>query len=738
MVSSSTVVNIFNGTNWSTIGNITGGSGVVEDVCPLGNNLYVGGVFTGAGGVSTAGLAKWDGVNWSNVGGSAFPVVYALATDGTNLYVGGSFTNAGGITNLAKWDGTNWSNVGGGIGYYLAGITPSVNAIVWRQGQLYIGGNFTNAGNVAVTNLARFDGISWSAIGGAAGGASDVVQDLKFLGNDLYIAGQFTTVAGVSALNIARWNGSVWTALGSGLKAPPGTFVGAPGNAPVNGIDFLGSDLYAAGTFTNAGGVKVANVARWNGSAWSDLGGVNGSGNHVISNSGSIYISGAFNLASNSVIVNHIARYDGSGWHGVTAKPALGTHTFVQALALGPDGLYLGGVFNAVGGTPASRIARYDGTNWFPVGVGITNPVGGSLDVRCIKAANSLVYVSGNFSSAGSATSTNIAAWNGTSWSSLGAGLDAPAVAMDSSGSDLYVGGGFTSAYLSPGVPLIVNHIAHWNGTAWSAVGGGLSNSANAICISGGNVYVGGSFTNAGGVAANRIAVWNGSVWSSLGTGTENGLNSTVNAILVDGANVYVGGQFTNAGSVVTRGIAKWNGSAWSALGQGIFGNSTPTIRALAKIGTYLYAAGTFTNVGGMVNYNIARWDGSQWLGMGSGVGINIGATRASNLATWGNDLYVGGIFEDAGGGDAGFLAHWNDQIDFTPPATMRISAPQMFSGSAFKLHLTASDRAAYVVEYSTNLQSWTAFATNSLNAIDVTNIAFGAPYRLYRMREIP
>ena len=35
----------------------------------LGKDLYVGGVFTGAGGVSARGLAKWNGTSWSDVGG---------------------------------------------------------------------------------------------------------------------------------------------------------------------------------------------------------------------------------------------------------------------------------------------------------------------------------------------------------------------------------------------------------------------------------------------------------------------------------------------------------------------------------------------------------------------------------------------------------------------------------------------------------------------------------------------
>jgi hypothetical protein len=63
--------------------------------------------------------------------------------------------------------------------------------------------------------------------------------------------------------------------------------------------------------------------------------------------------------------------------------------------------------------------------------------------------ANGHVYVAGNFNAIGSAYATNIAAWNGSSWSPLGLGLTgmnefsmatADCMAIDSSG-DLYVGG---------------------------------------------------------------------------------------------------------------------------------------------------------------------------------------------------------------------------------------------------------------------------------------------------------
>ena len=42
-----------------------------------------------------------------------------------------------------------------------------------------------------------------------------------------------------------------------------------------------------------------------------------------------------------------------------------------------------------------------------------------------------------------------------------------------------------------------------------------------ALAVSGTNLYAGGDFTTAGGVPANHIAKWNGSAWSALGSGID-------------------------------------------------------------------------------------------------------------------------------------------------------------------------------------------------------------------------
>ena len=78
----------------------------------------------------------------------------------------------------------------------------------------------------------------------------------------------------------------------------------------------------------------------------------------------------------------------------------------------------------------------------------------------------------------------------------------------------------------------------------------------NAVAVAGSAVYVGGTFTDAGGDGdADRIARWAGSAWNSLGSG----LNAIVYAVEVVGPNVYVGGDFTEAGGWAAADyVARW------------------------------------------------------------------------------------------------------------------------------------------------------------------------------------
>jgi hypothetical protein len=58
------------------------------------------------------------------------------------------------------------------------------------SGNLYIGGDFTTAGNVTANHVARWNGTNWSALGS---GMNNTVVALAVSGGTLYAGGWFTS-----------------------------------------------------------------------------------------------------------------------------------------------------------------------------------------------------------------------------------------------------------------------------------------------------------------------------------------------------------------------------------------------------------------------------------------------------------------------------------------------------------------------------------------------------------------
>ncbi len=186
---------------------------------------------------------------------------------------------------------------------------------------------------------------------------------------------------------------------------------------------------------------------------------------------------------------------------------------------------------------------------------------------------------------------------------------------------------------------------------AWMALGTGMNSSVNGIAVSGSDVYVGGNFTSAGGVLANHIAKWDGSAWSALGMGT----NSFVEDIVVSGSDVYVAADFTSAGGVAANHIAKWDGSAWSALGTGL--RSIPSVPSPSVAATCMWAV---TSPGLAASQQTISPNGTEAHGLRWALGpIN----SVDAIAVDGSDVYVGGFFTSMGGVAANNIAKWDGSV---------------------------------------------------------------------------
>src|SRR5439155_6132828 len=134
------------------------------------------------------------------------------------------------------------------------------------------GGAFSTAGGIPANNIAKWNGVTWSALSGPFGnGTTNTVEALAVYddggGPALYVGGEFAQAGGVSARYIAKWNGATWSAVSS------------PSNELNAGVltltvydDGSGPALYAGGYFWAAGPIALNNVAKLIGTTWSPLG----------------------------------------------------------------------------------------------------------------------------------------------------------------------------------------------------------------------------------------------------------------------------------------------------------------------------------------------------------------------------------------------------------------------------------------------------------------------------------
>jgi len=52
--------------------------------------------------------------------------------------------------------------------------------------------------------------------------------------------------------------------------------------------------------------------------------------------------------------------------------------------------VYAAGTFATVAGMPVRRVAEWDGTNWFPLGAGETNGLGGRVNSLAVRSETEL------------------------------------------------------------------------------------------------------------------------------------------------------------------------------------------------------------------------------------------------------------------------------------------------------------------------------------------------------------
>jgi hypothetical protein len=579
---------------WSPLGKgLThlGSAGEGRALVLVGDRLHVGGYFDAADGVATASLACVDVSTgtWTTFGagirdGEFAAQVESLAwdADSQSLYVGGSFTSADTVpaSGVVRLDDTTFTALGE-FTFYGNASTASVKALAVSGGRVYAGGEFTTAGNSAAATWVVLDpgSADWSAPWGPI---DNVVHLLAPYRDGVVVGGTFTRSGTVRVTSAGIWTGDGWQTFGQGVSYDPY----ADGN--VYAVLADGDGAYVGGYFDQAGPVPVGSVARWTGSAWDPVGGgvtgVNGLGKvcAMARLGDDLYVTGDF-ASAGGVAAANLARWDGSAWSAVGS----GLNSTGYALTVLGGKLYVGGSFSAAGTTPASGVAMWDpaSSSWSALG---NAPVYDDDVLGLAAVADRYLVIGGEYNAfrregrdlvrglngmVAFDTQATIDPQDATSGYLVVAGTKRSSGtgtvrALQLLGDSLYVGGSFdTAGVVELADPqsggFAAQNLAVWKvlgDGSWSS-GGGADQPVQAFATrADGRLVLAGWFSVAGTTRANGVAEFDPATnsWAAYGSGLGGGLSGVARgeALALTRSGLWVGGTFNTAGGAPGCGIA--------------------------------------------------------------------------------------------------------------------------------------------------------------------------------------
>ena len=572
-------------------------------------------------------------------------------------------------------------------------------------------------------NVLKWEANTWTQLGALNANSAINTLATDAAGN-VYAAGFFSNANNFGF--VAKWNGTAWSELGAGANA-------LNANGPIYSITIdLAGNVYAGGSFNNAVGRKY--VAKWNGTTWSEVGGLGAlnAENFIISvaadASGNIYAGGHF---KNTNSKTYVAKWNGSVWTELGGLNALNGNAGILTVTTDPSGnVYAGGQFTNANGK--RYVAKWNGTSWAELGAGV-NALNANDWIHTIVADGSgNVYTAGNFVNA---TGKYVAKWNGTNWTEVGAGansLNASEVInsiVKLSSGDIYAAGNFAHSSQK--------YVAKWNAStnAWSETGSGGIGELNSngwiyVIHKDINNYLYAAGTFGFGFAGRSVSRWNGTVWAETGSPTSAlNANDVIEALTSDAAgNIFVGGYFSNSSnsSVGKKYVAKFNGTTWSELGGvNALGANGPIFDLAVDLQGNVYAGGAFTNSSG--KYYVAKWTAATntWSELGGLNGLNANGGISSIAVDSTGNVYATGSFQITSNFYA-YVAKWNGTV-WAP-----VGIPGQLDASGLGHLVVVNPTLIYVTgNFSTvggqdaigkwNGTSWTRFAGNN-------GINFGGP----------
>ncbi len=536
----------WNGTAWSPFGE--GVSGSVQTMLVSGDSLYIGGAFTSAGGVPAANVALWDGTAWTALGAGTSQGrwnwgVRALTLYHDRIIAAGGFDSAGGqpAPAIASWDGAAWSPIQGSR-------SDLISSLAVHEDTLYVG---------AYTQIFQWDGTNWvGQLPGFAGGLEQLISDPAGLIAVGYVGFEDASNR-PTGFGVALWDGQGWQTCQSwngGMKGLA-TFPGLP--PPVYCLASYQGNLVAGGDISYAGTgsdwALVGPISRWDGTGWTAMLSSwpfwSGIAKALLPDADTLFAAGEFTGFPPDWQPSPVLRWNAGQWSALDTLNSSGA-----CLQKYQGRLIVGIERSQPYQDPDEGVRAWNGARWDQIGT--TEGAGEFHGVHAMAVHDGLLVVAGQFTSIGGVAANGIASWDGSNWRAFGgqgppyAYPPFPSVAGIASYQGYLVAAGDFLG--SPGhVPLVM-----WDGSSWTPFEGitgyatAMSVIRNYLCVSG-DLHI---------AALNRDAtVAIGSLiggWWPLGSG----LNAPAGAIVEHDGALYVGGTFSQAGGRSAFGVAQWNG----------------------------------------------------------------------------------------------------------------------------------------------------------------------------------
>jgi Secretion system C-terminal sorting domain len=313
------------------------------------------------------------------------------------LWMGGDIRHADSVpsscyTFLLKYDGINWKHFGP------FGSAPIFD-ICRFDDKIVFAGSFNNyLGDYCGGVDDEYEGIAYiknDTLGNFGGLQDGIIYDLEVVNNELYTFGRFDTIFGIPAFDVAKYNGSEWSQV-------------------CNFPDVV------------AGGYTIC------GSLYNE----------------ELYVGGDYyNFDHFNSYKGDITKYNGTDWELVGGGTS-GSYTAISELKIFEDELYAAGIIYKNAGNAGNGIQKWNGAEWSSVGgdlKGYGNNLGSLLFVNDLEVHNDELYIAGVFEYAGDIEASDIVKWDGEKYCSFGGefygGLNGIAFMNDT----MYVAGAFTT-----------------------------------------------------------------------------------------------------------------------------------------------------------------------------------------------------------------------------------------------------------------------------------------------------